>query len=112
MPLQPFTVDLGAAGVTQLVPPGNRINAVNVTSLTAGATARIKLGNNPEFVIASAGVAKLGDGAIPNDAKQGVQIVNPTAQAGATVQGFVSYTRPGDEPRDAAPAARAIVFES
>lgn len=96
MPYREVTVDLSAAGNTPIVPPGQRINAVSVTGLSAGASCALKLGNNPPFTIEGEGILRIGSEALANDAQQGLEVQNATAQAGASVRIVVSYTRPGD----------------
>lgn len=96
MPIREIVVNLAAVGNTPIVAPGQRINAVSVTGLSAGATCALKLGNNPPFTIDGEGVLRIGSEALSNDAQQGLEVQNPIAQAGATVRLVVSYTRPGE----------------
>jgi hypothetical protein len=97
MPVQPFTISAAAASDAEFVRPGNRINAISFTEVGAGVRYAVKLGNNPAVPLAGAGRLLLGSDAARGDAKEGLRIAVITPSAGAVIEGFISYTRPGEE---------------
>lgn len=97
MPLREITIDLSAVSETLEVPIGNRINCINVPALSAGASFQLKLGNNLPITISNPGRILVGNTALPSDAQQGVKVINPTAQAGATARLVFSYTARNDK---------------
>jgi len=87
----------GSEAAAKVAAAGNRINAVSVTDITAGASFQIKIGNNPPASIRDQTEITIGNLATAADAQQGVTVVNPTAQAGATATLVISYSRPGEK---------------
>jgi hypothetical protein len=107
MPLIEKNISLAAVIVDEdLVPAGNRINAVSITDLSAGATFRLKLGNNNPFTVRDLGKLEIGSTAIDSDAGRGLKLLNPVAQAGAVATLLISYTSKSEN----AGAAPAITF--
>lgn len=98
MPGQNFNVSLAAIGAIEIVDNAKRITGVTVTFLTPGANFRMKLGNGPALGRFFAdGVLKMIGSLDPRDTNEGLSIVSDTAQAGATVEGFVSYEVAGHD---------------
>lgn len=93
MPYREVELSLAAAGRFVVEPPGQRINAVSVTQLTPGGVLRLALGNNQAMRVFDPGVLRIGNQALRSDAKQGLVVENPTAQAGVTAVLLVSFTR-------------------
>lgn len=92
MPMQAFVVSLAAAATTEIVDNSKRITGVSITELTAGANFKFKLGNNPPSSrIHDVGNVELKGKIDPRDTNEGFAIVNDTAQAGAQLEGFISY---------------------
>lgn len=113
MPAANFSVSLAQPGEVEVVPPGNVINGMSVLELTAAARFTVRIGNGPalgpfvstgrlsldyiELLLTSSMPELTERGTrIPRELREGLYIGSPTPQPGATVSGFVSYSRPNE----------------
>jgi hypothetical protein len=100
MPFQTKQVDLSAVGETVLVPFGNRITGISVLPPRTGAAFVLSLdiGNSQVLgPITTDGVVRFSGARIASDVREGLKVINDTAQAGVIVPIVVSYDRGADD---------------
>lgn len=95
MPLANISLDLSQAGEFTVVKSGNRVNGINLVSISPGVIFFFKLGNNPEIgpITDLAFLTLTFGGDYPNsDVQEGFTIVTRVNFPNARIIGFASMT--------------------
>lgn len=97
-PVQSLAAVISLADKAVLAASGNRITDVSILPEPNGLpySFRLKLGNNPVFgPITGPCTIEVDDDAPDSDVREGLFLINDTAQAGVSVPFLISYRRDG-----------------